>query len=106
MKTISEKLWANMSYFPNELSAEVRERESFKEQLRAKVGLDEILGGELQRRSTLVEIRNIRLQVLAGCRSPKWLRVELHAGAFVPSRQLVSFSCSNSERRTATCVRS
>lgn len=73
MKTISEKLWANMSYFPNELSAEVREHESFKEQLQAKVGLDEILGGELQRRSALVETRNIRLQVLAGCRSPKWL---------------------------------
>lgn len=73
MQMISDKLWANMSYFPNELSAEVRERESFKEQLQAKVGLDEILGGELQRRSTLVETRNIRLQVLLGRRSPKWL---------------------------------
>ncbi|TNM84489.1 hypothetical protein fugu_008667 [Takifugu bimaculatus] len=53
MQTIWEKLWANMSYFTNELSAEVREHESFKEQLQAKVGLDQILGGELQRRSTM-----------------------------------------------------
>ncbi|TWW75195.1 E Centromere protein [Takifugu flavidus] len=64
MQTIWEKLWANMSYFTNELSAEVREHESFKEQLQAKVGLDQILGGELQRRSTMVETRNIHLQQL------------------------------------------
>lgn len=83
MQMISEKLWANMSYFTNELSAEVRERESFKEQLQAKVGLDEILGGELQRRSTLVETRNIHLQVLVGHGSPKWLQVQLHTGTFV-----------------------
>lgn len=107
MQTISEKLWPNMSYLTNELSAEVRERESFVDQLQAKVGLDEILGGELQRRSTQVESRNIHLQVLAGHGSPKWLQVQLHTGTFVPLQQLFFFfSCSNSERRTATCVRS
>lgn len=93
-----------MSYFTNELSAEVREHESFKEQLQAKVGLDQILGGELQRRSTMVETRNIHLQVLVGHGSPKWLQVQLHTGTFVPF--FFFPSCSNSERRTATCVRS
>lgn len=104
MQMISEKLWANMSYFTNELSAEVRERESFKDQLQAKVGLDQILGGELQRRSTLVETRNIHLQVLAGPGSPKWLQVQLHT--LVPFKAVFFLSCSNSERRTAACVRS
>lgn len=106
MQMISEKLWANMSYFPNELSAEVRERESFKEQLQAKVGLDEILGGELQRRSTLVETRNVHLQVLAGHGSPNLSPTShRHICSFTAAWFFFS-SCSNSERRTAACVRS
>lgn len=95
MQMISEKLWANMSYFTNELSAEVRERESFKDQLQAKVGLDQILGGELQRRSTLVETRNIHLQVPAG---PKWLQVQLHTGMFVPFQSSFIFSPAATQR--------
>lgn len=72
MATISEKLWASMTYFPSELSAEVRDRERFKEQLQAAFanepvdvsGLDGILSCELERRSAVVRSRRMTLQVM------------------------------------------
>lgn len=71
MTNISEKLWANMAYFPSELSAEVQDRERFKEQLQAAFtsqpinfsSLDGILSCELERRSAVVRNRKRTLQV-------------------------------------------
>ncbi len=72
MGSISEKLWANMASFPSQLSAEVRERESFKEQLQAVFDkqpvnwseLDSILSCELDRMSAVMHSRKLMLQVL------------------------------------------
>lgn len=72
MASILEKLWANMTYFPGELSAEVRERERFKEQLQAAFtsqpisfsGLDGILSSELEHRSAVIHSRKMTLQVV------------------------------------------
>lgn len=75
---ISEKLWANILYFPNELSAEVRDFKSFNEQLQARDGgLDVILNRELQSKSALVQSRKLHLQVAAVCRGQRWLLVQL-----------------------------
>lgn len=72
MASILEKLWANMASFPSELSAEVQERERFKEQLQAAFanqpisfsGLDSILSCELERRSAVIRSRKMTLQVV------------------------------------------
>ncbi|GLD66002.1 centromere-associated protein E, partial [Lates japonicus] len=69
MASILEKLWANMASYPSELSAEIREREKFKEQLQAVLTtqpisfsrLDSILKCELDRRSA-VNSRKVTLQ--------------------------------------------
>nr|XP_046266272.1 centromere-associated protein E isoform X2 [Scatophagus argus] len=70
MVSISEKLWANMAHFPSELSAEVGEREKFKEQLQAAfttqpinfTRLDGILSRELERRSAVIRSWKTTLQ--------------------------------------------
>ncbi|KAI3364122.1 hypothetical protein L3Q82_010799, partial [Scortum barcoo] len=70
MASILEKLWANMASYPSELSAEIKERERFKEQLQAVFtnqpisfsGLDGILNSELERRSAVAHNRKITLQ--------------------------------------------
>ncbi len=72
MDSILEKLWANMASYPSELSAEIRERERFKEQLQAVFtnqpvgfsGLDSILTCELDRRSAVAHSRKMTLQVV------------------------------------------
>lgn len=74
MTNMSEKLWSNMAYFPSELSAEVQDRERFKEQLQAAFtnqpinlsSLDEILSRELERRSAVIRSRKRTLQVGSG----------------------------------------
>ncbi|XP_071334449.1 centromere-associated protein E isoform X3 [Trachinotus anak] len=70
MASTLEKLWANMASYPSELSAEIRERERFQEQLQAMFtiqpisfsGLDSILSRELDRRSAVVHSKKTTLQ--------------------------------------------
>lgn len=72
MDSILEKLRANMASYPSELSAEIRERERFKEQFQAVCtnqpisfsSLDDILSGYLKRRSVVTQRRKMTLQVL------------------------------------------
>lgn len=67
-----EKLWATVRSYPNELSAELRERGRFMDQLRAVFAnkptdfgkLDNILSCELESRSALAQSRKSTLQVL------------------------------------------
>ncbi|XP_039980624.1 centromere-associated protein E isoform X6 [Xiphias gladius] len=70
MASILEKLWANMDSYPNQLSAEIREREMFNEQLQAVFTtqpinfsrLDSILSCELDRRSAVAHAKKMALQ--------------------------------------------
>ncbi|KAM7394940.1 hypothetical protein PAMA_006602 [Pampus argenteus] len=70
MGSILAKLWASMASYPSELSAEIKERERFKEQLQAVCtsqpisfsSLDEILSCELKRRSAVAHSRKASLQ--------------------------------------------
>ncbi|KAM7367519.1 hypothetical protein PAMP_013810 [Pampus punctatissimus] len=70
MGSILAKLWANMASYPSELSAEIKERERFKEQLQAVCtsqpisfsSLDDILSCELKRRSAVAHSRKASLQ--------------------------------------------
>lgn len=72
MASILEKLWANMASYPSELSAEIRDRERFKDQLQAVFtnqptgfsGLDTILTCERDRRSAVAHSRKMTLQVV------------------------------------------
>lgn len=72
MSSLFEKLWATMCSFPGELSAEVRERERFKEQLQAAfnnqpsdfIAMDNILRVELEHRSAVLHSRKRTLQVM------------------------------------------
>lgn len=71
MGSILDKFWANMASYPSELSAEIRERERFKEQLQAMFTnqpinfseLDRLLSCELDRRSAVARGRKATLQV-------------------------------------------
>lgn len=73
MGIISEKLWATVTFFPNELSVEVKERERFREELQAVFTkqpvsyseLDRILSCEIERRSAVVHSRKMTLQVMS-----------------------------------------
>ncbi|XP_040921131.1 centromere-associated protein E isoform X3 [Toxotes jaculatrix] len=70
MASILETLWANMASYPRELSAEITEREKFKEQLQAVLtaqpisfsALDGILSRELDRRSAVAHRKKMTLQ--------------------------------------------
>lgn len=73
MNVVSEKLLANVEYFQRELSAEMKDRASFKDQLKAAFGsqsigakFDAILRCEIKRRSAVIQSRNITLQVRSG----------------------------------------
>lgn len=69
MDSILEKLWASMACYPSELSAELTERERFKEQLQAALtnqpisALNNVLSCELERKSAAVHSRKTILQV-------------------------------------------
>lgn len=71
MAGVLEKLWAYVSSIPIQLSAEVRERESFKEQLQAIFSakpisfshLNSVMSCELERRSAVVHSQKRYLQV-------------------------------------------
>lgn len=103
MKTITDQIYLElMSYIPKETSAEVRARKIFVEEFETGVNQDEVLNCAIQRMKALIESRNIHLQVPAACTSPK---ISLSRTCF-HLRCLVFFSCSNSEKKTATCVRS
>ncbi|XP_049914413.1 centromere-associated protein E isoform X10 [Epinephelus moara] len=70
MASISSTLCANMASYPSELSAEIRHRERFKEQLQTLLnkqpfslsGLDSILSSELDHRSAVAHNRKMILQ--------------------------------------------
>ncbi|XP_070782074.1 centromere-associated protein E-like [Enoplosus armatus] len=72
MASILETLWANMASYPSDVSAEIRERERFQEQLQAVYAdqpepvcfsqLDRILSCELDRRSAVAQSRKAILQ--------------------------------------------
>ncbi|KAG7508108.1 centromere-associated E isoform X1 [Solea senegalensis] len=70
MDNILERLWANIPPYPTELSAEVRARERFTEQLKATYStqslsfseLDTILNCELERRAALTHNKEMTLQ--------------------------------------------
>nr|XP_033505098.1 centromere-associated protein E isoform X5 [Epinephelus lanceolatus] len=70
MASISSTLCANMASYPSELSAEIRHRERFKEQLQTLLnkqpfslsGLDSILSSELDHRSSVAHNRKMILQ--------------------------------------------
>ncbi|KAM9840829.1 centromere-associated protein E [Aulostomus maculatus] len=70
MGNVLEKLWANLASYPSELSAEVKERERFQEQLQAAFTnqptnfseLDSLLSCELDRRSAVAQKRKMTLQ--------------------------------------------
>lgn len=72
MSSILEKLWANMASYPTELSAEIKEREKFKEQFQAVCAeqpisfssLDGILSSYLSRRTAVAQHWKRTLQVL------------------------------------------
>ena len=72
MAGILEKMWAKMDSFPSQLSAEIREREVFKEQLQAVFAaqpisfsrLNSILSCELDRRSAVLRSKKTILQVV------------------------------------------
>lgn len=73
MNGVSEKLLANVEYFQSELSAEMKDRSSFKDQLKAafssqSIGakFDAILRCEIKRRSAVIQSRKITLQVRSG----------------------------------------
>lgn len=71
MAGVLEKLWAYMSSVPIELSAEVTERERFKQQLQAIFStqpvsfshINSVMSCELKRRSAGVHSQNTYLQV-------------------------------------------
>ncbi|XP_059212976.1 centromere-associated protein E [Centropristis striata] len=70
MDSILGKLWANMALYPSELSADIRDRERFKEQMEAVLnneptnfsGLDSMLSSELDHRSAVLRRRKTTLQ--------------------------------------------
>ncbi|XP_031179752.1 centromere-associated protein E isoform X6 [Sander lucioperca] len=70
MTSILEKLWANMTTYPSELSAEIRDGKRFKEQLQAMLTnepinfsrMDSILSCELEHTSAVARTRRSTLQ--------------------------------------------
>ncbi|KAM3601787.1 uncharacterized protein V6R79_018953 [Siganus canaliculatus] len=72
MANTSEKLGARLAHFPSELSAEVKERERFKEAVKAAFAneanrfsrFDTVLRAELDRRSAVLRSRKTTLQAI------------------------------------------
>ncbi|XP_078130438.1 centromere-associated protein E isoform X2 [Sander vitreus] len=72
MTSILEKLWANMTTYPSELSAEIRDGKRFKEQLQAVLTnepinfsrMDSILSCELEHTSAVALTRRSTLQAI------------------------------------------
>ncbi|XP_070705808.1 centromere-associated protein E [Pempheris klunzingeri] len=85
MVGILEKLYANMASYPSELSAEISERERFKEQLQAMVTnlpisfstMDSILNCELERRSAVAQGRKRILQAIMDEQNGPWEELKL-----------------------------